>query len=218
MGVDIRPTVIWGGTGHARVLRELLQRYDRRVAAVVDNRNIPPPFEGVPMLLGLNGLQTWLSDQGTPTGDFDYAVAVGGSFGRDRIELANQMESLGLQAKTLIHPEAMIANDAVIEAGAQVLTGAIVGVCTFISRCVIVNTKVSVDHDTHIGPGVHIGPGATLCGEIRVGARTFIGAGAIVLPRITIGSDAIIGAGSVVTENIPNGATVRGAPAKPVIQ
>ncbi len=50
---------------------------------------------------------------------------------------------------------------------------------------------------------------------MRVGVNAWIGAGATVLPRITIGHDAIVGAGAVVTEDVPDGTTVVGVPARP---
>lgn len=44
--------------------------------------------------------------------------------------------------------------------------------------------------------------------------RAAVGTGAVILPGLTIGSDAIIGAGAVVTEDVPDGATVVGNPAR----
>lgn len=41
-----------------------------------------------------------------------------------------------------------------------------------------------------------------------------IGAGCVVLPSIVIGRGAMVGAGSVVTRNVPDGAVVRGEPAR----
>jgi len=41
-----------------------------------------------------------------------------------------------------------------------------------------------------------------------------IGAGSVILPGVTIGKAAMIGAGSVVTKDVPDGAVVRGEPAR----
>lgn len=44
--------------------------------------------------------------------------------------------------------------------------------------------------------------------------RAAIGTGAIILPGLTIGVEAIVGAGAVVTEDVPDGMTVVGNPAR----
>ncbi len=44
--------------------------------------------------------------------------------------------------------------------------------------------------------------------------RAAIGTGAIILPGLTIGIEAIVGAGAVVTDDVPDGATVVGNPAR----
>lgn len=50
----------------------------------------------------------------------------------------------------------------------------------------------------------------------EIGDRVFIGAGARVLGGIRIGNDAVIGANAVVIDNVPDGATVVGTPARGV--
>src|SRR5262249_46324273 len=49
---------------------------------------------------------------------------------------------------------------------------------------------------------------------IDVGAGAWIGAGANVLDGVSIGDRAIVGAGAVVRENVPEGATAVGVPAR----
>ncbi len=52
--------------------------------------------------------------------------------------------------------------------------------------------------------------------RVRKGAT--IGTGATILCGITIGAKAFVGAGSVVTRDVPDGATVAGNPAKPLVK
>jgi acetyltransferase-like isoleucine patch superfamily enzyme len=55
----------------------------------------------------------------------------------------------------------------------------------------------------------------TLRAPVVIGDNVWICAGAIILPGVTVGSGSIVGAGAVVTRDVPAGAMVVGAPAKP---
>lgn len=51
---------------------------------------------------------------------------------------------------------------------------------------------------------------------IAIGKNVWIGRGAVVLAGVSIGDGAVVGANAVVTRDVPAGATVGGAPAKPL--
>jgi sugar O-acyltransferase (sialic acid O-acetyltransferase NeuD family) len=203
--------VIWGGTGHARVLAEALDPLEWHIDAVVDRRPVPEPWAGARMLAGEQGLRDFLARRDKLQRHF--AVAVGAP-GRDRLQLFDLMISMGLAPVTIVHPRAFVARDAQLAEGAQVLAMAAVCSHARIGRSVIVNTSASVDHDCQVADGVHIAPGARLAGEVRVEESAFIGAGAVVLPRLRIGTCAVVGAGAVVTRDVPDNATVAGVPAR----
>jgi UDP-perosamine 4-acetyltransferase len=65
-----------------------------------------------------------------------------------------------------------------------------------------------------IGNHAHIAPGATLSGAVQVGQLSHIGTGASVRQGIRIGERAVVGVGSVVVRDVPDGAVVRGVPAR----
>jgi maltose O-acetyltransferase len=94
-------------------------------------------------------------------------------------------------------------------------------------NCVILDVvAVTIGDGTQIGPAVQIyaadhprgaeqrRSGLESGRPVRIGRNAWIGGGAIILPGVTVGDNSIIGAGSVVTKNVPNGATVRGNPAR----
>lgn len=82
--------------------------------------------------------------------------------------------------------------------------------------------QVVIDGVTVVEPGVVIRPFVTL-GLVdghpvgpHIGARTRIGTGAKVFGPVRVGSDVQIGANAVVNADVADGATVVGAPARPV--
>ena len=206
--------VFWGGTGQAKVLRELV-RDDFELKAVFDNSSeVPPPFTDVPFIRKWDGFMQWLSAQrGEPA---FFLVAVGGERGAIRVEIQAMLERAGLRAATVVHQSAFVAANARIGAGSQILAKAAVCVEAELGRACIVNTCASVDHECQLGNGVHVAPGAHLAGAVEVGDFTMIGTGATVLPRVRIGSRCIIGAGAVVVRDLPDAAVAYGNPARVV--
>src|SRR5206468_528895 len=157
--------VLWGATGHAKVLHEALSNSDTRVVALIDNRELVSPISGIPVLPGESGLQMWLANRGA-NNQIYFAVAVGGARGDERLALFELMKRRGLKAKTIVHHTAFVAADAFLGEGCQVLAGAVVCTHARLGDTVIVNTAASVDHDCVIGNGVHIAPGARLAGAV----------------------------------------------------
>lgn len=205
--------ILWGATGQAKVLNELVWGTRWKVVALVDNREIAAPLAGIPMLRGEPEFLDWLQTRSRRQ-PLHGAVAVGGHRGMDRLQLMSIFDRHAVSLPTLVHRTAFVANDSIIGKGGQILAHASVCSHAIIGRGVVVNTAASVDHDCVVEDGVHIGPGARLAGEVKVGRYAFIGIGAAVLPRLTIGESAIVGAGAVVTRNVEPGTVVVGNPAR----
>jgi len=206
--------VFWGGTGQAKVLRELI-RDDFNLQAVFDNSlTLQPPFADIPLIRGWDGFLEWRATrQAAPC---YFLVAIGGDRGKVRVEIHEQLASAGLLTAVAAHRTAFVADNATIGPGSQILANAAVCVESKLGTACIVNTSASVDHECWLGDGVHVAPGAHLAGEVQVGDFSMIGAGATVLPRIRIGRHCVVGAGAAVTRDLPDGAVAYGNPARVV--
>ena len=206
-------TILWGGTGQARVLRPIIEALGSKLVAVFDDTpHLPPPFPDVPLHEGQTGFRQWLGEQDR-CDDVGFCIAIGNPHGRARLRLEDQLMQEGLTTMTVAHPSAIIAPDARIGSGCQFMAGAIINPGATLGRQCIINTGASVDHECRLADGVEIAPGATVCGDVRLDTNTWVGAGAIVLPRIHIGMDAIVGAGATVIRDVEAASTVVGVPA-----
>lgn len=81
-----------------------------------------------------------------------------------------------------------------------------------------IDSLVHIGHDVHLGKNVEIPAGAIVGGFCEVMEGAFIGINATLRNRIVIGEKAFVGMGSVVTKSIPEGITVVGNPARPLVK
>ena len=208
--------VVWGATGQAVVLEELLSHYSIKIDTFFENNiNIASPIEDVPIYYGENGFNDWLFKTKNIK-EYNYLVAIGGYNGGFRQKIGEMLKASGLQPFTAIHKTAFVANNTIIGEGAQILANSSVCARAIMGKYCIINTSASVDHECVLGDSVHIGPGAKLAGCVTVEYNVFVGTNATILPRIKIGKNTIIGAGAVVTKNIPPFSIVIGNPARVV--
>jgi len=207
--------IMWGATGQAYVLEELLGNKEYNLIATFDEtKGAKFHDEKIPTYYGKEVFEKWYEDWDKKK-DLYFIVAIGGdTLGKVRVKLHEYLKEMGLKPLTAIHSMGFTAKDAEIGEGCQLLANHSVCVGSKLEKSVIINTGAQVDHECTISEGVHIAPGAVLCGNVKVGEYSFIGAGSTILPRLKIGKNVVIGAGSVVTKDIPDNAIAYGNPAK----
>jgi len=133
-----------------------------------------------------------------------------------RMQLQSRLLFAGFDVATIIHPCASVSRYAKLGVGCVVFANAVVNVDAEVGDAAIINTAATVDHDCRLGDGVHIAPGANLGGGVSVGDCSWVGIGAAVRHYQSIGAGVTVGAGAVVVNNIKDGVTAIGSPARPI--
>lgn len=203
--------VIWGASGHALVVADIVDNLGvYRIAGFIDNVNperVGEVFRGSTILGGIEALDVCLNK-----GLKHLALAFGDC--ESRLNFGLRSLQMGFVLPPLIHPSAVIAGDVNVGEGTVIAANAVVNPAATIGRFVIVNTSASIDHECWVSDGAHICPGAHLGGRVMVGRATWLGIGAVVRDKAKIGDVSVIGAGSVVVGDIPDNCLAYGVPAR----
>ena len=196
--INLAKMFLYGASGHARVIMEILHASGVKVEAIIDDDPAVNELDGVEVRHVFKGESPMI-------------LTIGNNYVRQRLD-----KSLDCEWGTAIHESAIVSPSATIGEGTVVMHGAIIQAAAHIGRHSIINSGASIDHECRIGDYVHVSPNATVCGLVEVGDCTWIGAGATIIQCVKIGKNCIIGAGSVVLHDIPDGTKVVGNPAKEI--
>jgi len=207
---DLRRVVIWGASGHASVVADIIRAEGQyQVAGLLDDVD---PYRQVAFGRVLGGRDQLPKVRAS--GVHHLVIGIGDN--TVRRELAAYAQELGFELVSVVHPRATLAAGVVLGAGTVVMAGAVINPGTRVGRNVIVNTCASVDHDCVLGDAVHVCPGTHLAGNVAIGNGTFIGIGSVVRDRVRIGAECVVGAGSVVIEDLGDRVLAYGSPARVV--
>lgn len=202
------PVVVLGAGGHAKVVIATLQAAGWTVPAVLDDDpgRLGGRVLGVEVAGTVGDLDAW--------GDVAVVAAVGDNRARRRLVARVEAARPATRWVSAVHPSAVVHPTVRLGPGSVVFAGAVVQPDTAIGAHAIVNTAAGVDHDGRLGDYVHLAPGARLAGGAAVGEGALLGIGCQVLPGRRIGAWAVVGAGATVVEDVADGWTVAGTPAR----
>jgi sugar O-acyltransferase (sialic acid O-acetyltransferase NeuD family) len=206
----MREVLVWGAGGHGRVVADLARSNGYSVVGYADrNRELlqsPNDALGSRVVASEEEIGGWL--------DQDQARILVLGIGDNAVRLAGSRLYPDVRLPPIVHPACVVAGSVVVGPGSTVMAGAILNANVRVGRGAIINTGAILEHDVQVSDGAHVSPGAVLAGGSSVGEGGWVGANATVLPLVRVGAGAIVGAGAVVLEDVPDGATVAGNPAR----
>ena len=141
-----------------------------------------------------------------------FVVAIGEP--KFRLEAFERMTRAGYTGGRLVHSSAQISPDAEVEEGTAVCQEVFIGSRAKVGRNCYLALKACVGHDAVVGEHTRLGVNTFVGGHTVIGANAFIGAGALLKDRIHIGSASVVALGAAVFEDVPDGVTVVGNPAR----
>jgi sugar O-acyltransferase (sialic acid O-acetyltransferase NeuD family) len=202
--------VLIGAGGHGRVVLDILRSagIHRPVGFLdADPQLTGKKIDGLPVLGQVNFLPKL---KGMKVKGI--IVSIGDNY--PRRQYFKKVREAGFELVNAIHPSSSISEKAELGRNVVVSAGAVISTDAHIGDSVIINTAAVVDHECRIAEAAHICPSATLAGRVSVGEEAFIGLGCNIIQCLKIGSHATVGAGAVVIDDVPDGATVVGVPAR----
>ncbi|TKH00645.1 acetyltransferase [Peribacillus simplex] len=204
----MNPIVVIGEGGHGKVIQDIISIGKvYKVIAILDDK-YTETIESNSILFG----PVVYAKEIIKNMKVEFIIAIGNNDIRKSI--ADSLTEAGVKFAVVIHPAASVSPTVHIDEGTVVMAGSVINADVTIGRHAIINSGAIVEHDNRIGNYVHISPGVILTGNVEIGEGSHIGAGATVIPGKKIGDWSIIGASATVIDNIPNGVTALGLPAK----
>lgn len=212
--LGMQDLVVYGAGGLGRELRGLVRAVDLngqkwRFAGFVDDNAAKGTCVGDATVLGD---MEYLSGVAVPT-----AVVLGLASTSAKARIYKELiKNPHISFPVLVHPLAYVEPSAVLSPGVVISPFCFVAVDAFLGTCVFLNAAAQVGHDSRVGDFCSVMPSCNISGNVTIGARTLIGVGSGILQGISVGADATVGIGSVVLNDVPDGCTVMGYPARVV--
>lgn len=202
--------IIFGSSGHARSIAEILERLDYEIVGFIDS--YLPKGQKVLNYKTIGNEKTLINCE-IVYGTNNVVIGVGDIKGRNKVVEKIRKLNPNINFPTIISPEATVSKHSKIGEGTVIFSNSFVNVECVIGKFCIINSASIVEHNTQICDFCTISPAVNIGGDVKIGECSFIGSSATIIQKRTIGKHAVIGAGAIVTRNIPDNVLAVGMPA-----
>jgi len=206
MQQKLRPLIILGAGRHAISVANVAMSAGYDIALFIDQNKKGSSLLGMKIIGDISEVINNL--------EFDYSIAIGDNFLRERI--FNELPKCysNLRFPSLVHKTAVVSHFSKIGDGVVVMPNAIVGPNSVVGKFCLINTQASIDHDCVMSDFSSLAPGAVTGGNVTIGQRSAISIGAVVKDGVKIGSDSVLGANSYLDKDLGNNYISYGTPAR----
>lgn len=147
--------------------------------------------------------------------DHQVIVCVGhGSLRRRIVDRASRRGLVQGRFATLLHPAIRLPDGCTVGGGSILMEGVVLTAGVTVGHHVLMMPHVTLTHGNTVHDHATLCAGVALGGDVSVGAGAYVGMNACVRERLHVGRDATLGMGSVLLEDLPDGETWVGAPAR----
>lgn len=208
----MRALLLVGASGLAREVTAVARLLHRRlpVHVVDDDPARWDTLHGLAPVLGGTDLVADLLDH-------DLAVTIGS--GQARRQVVHRLTAAGVPVErftSVVHPRVVLPDDCSLGTGCLVLDGVVLTAEAWVGDHVVAMPQVTLTHGCVVDDFATLCAGVTLGGDVRVRSGAYLGMNSCVREGVVVGRDTILGMGSVLLEDLPDGETWAGVPARPL--
>lgn len=197
--------VLIGAGGYAKSVLDSIDYYNYIVAGFIDEFAQKGEHLEYP-ILAKNLEMLDKNDQ------YVYFISIGNNEKRkiwyDRLKLH------GLRMINIVDRSAIVSTEATLGTGCFIGKFAVVNSKAVVGDNCIINTRALVEHGCIVSDHANLSTNSVINGDVKVGTGSFVGSGSVTIGQLSIGNWSTIGAGAVVINDVGDGITVAGVPAK----
>jgi sugar O-acyltransferase (sialic acid O-acetyltransferase NeuD family) len=202
--------ILIGAGGLAREVAEAVAAADRyRIVGIVDD-DVALHGTTVGQIPVLGGLDQVFWDRST-------LLVVCTGQGRVRNRLVQRLAEHDIGPSrfgTVVHPSVHVPPRCFVGVGSVLLAHVAITADAHIGRHVVAMPNVTVTHDDVVGDFATLSAGVSLAGGVTIGPGAYVGTNASVRQHVRVGAGSTLGMGSTLLEDLPDGETWVGVPAR----
>lgn len=136
--------------------------------------------------------------------EFKFALVTIGQIesAETRIQLYNQIKSIGFKVPSIKSKSAYVSNHAKIGDGTIVMHDAIINSGSVVGSNCIINTRSLIEHDVKVSDHCHVSTGVIVNGGVQIGSETFVGSRSVIRDNLFIGDKCFIGMGTILLHDL----------------
>ncbi len=197
--------ILIGAGGYAKSVIDSVDIYNYEIEGFIDEFSTSTAHLGYPILA--HSLDELVDNR-----KYVYFIAIGNN--ERRKIWYDRLKERKLRLINVVDRSAIVSSQATLGTGCFIGKFAVVNSKSIIGDDCIINTRALVEHGCTVASHVNLSTSSVINGDVVVGEGSFVGSCSVTIGQITIGSWSTVGAGAVVINNVGDGVTVAGVPAK----